>query len=141
MCYPKEKLTKLDDIFSGEVTTAADSSSKTSSVCGRASKLGSKSAGGAYGTAQQSRMDSSASLYSSKDNPLMIKQSSLRVGEDVISERCTKCGMPKEEYRYVRYILCIRKPTYIVTFFCFLFWATLNFTLWMPNVWFLIHKI
>ena len=103
MCYPKEKLTKIDDIFSGEVTTAADSSSKTSSVCGRASKLGSKSAGGAYGTAQQSRMDSSASLYSSKDNPLMIKQSSLRVGEDVISERCTKCGMPKEEYRYVRY--------------------------------------
>ena len=103
MGYPKEKLTKIDDIFSGEVTTAADSSSKTSSVCGRASKLGSKSAGGAYGTAQQSRMDSSASLYSSKDNPLMIKQSSLRVGEDVISERCTKCGMPKEEYRYVTY--------------------------------------
>ena len=94
MGYPKEKLTKIDDIFSGEVTTAADSSSKTSSVCGRASKLGSKSA------AHQSRMDSSASLYSSKDNPLMIKQSSLRVGEDVISERCTKCGMPKEEYRY-----------------------------------------
>ena len=80
-------------------SAAADSSSKTSSVCGRASsKLGSKSAG-AYGAQQSSRMDSSASLYSSKDNPLMIKQSSLRVGEDVISERCTKCGMPKEEYR------------------------------------------
>ena len=47
---------------------------------------------------QQSRMDSSASLYSSRDNPLMIKQSSLRVGEEAVSERCTKCGMPKEEY-------------------------------------------
>ena len=95
-CPPSSRKTGAASGTSGDnvTTTAADSSSKTSSVCGRASKLGSKSA------AHQSRMDSSASLYSSKDNPLMIKQSSLRVGEDVISERCTKCGMPKEEYRY-----------------------------------------
>ena len=40
--------------------------------------------------AHQSRMDSSASLYSVRDNPLMIKQSSLRVGEESVCDRCTK---------------------------------------------------
>lgn len=70
-----------------------ESSSKTSSICGRASKQGSK-----ISVPQQSRMDSSASLYSSRDNPLMLKQSSLRVGEEAVADRCTRCGMPREEY-------------------------------------------
>ena len=83
---------KLDNSGTNDVPTV-DTSSKASSVCGRNSKLGSK-----VPAPQQSRMDSSASLYSSRDNPLMIKQSSLRVGEEAVSERCTKCGMPKEEY-------------------------------------------
>ena len=46
-------------------------------------------------TVQQSWMDSLASFYSSKDNrSLIIKLSWLRVGEDMISERCIKleCG-------------------------------------------------
>ena len=55
-----------------------DESSKASSVCGgRASKTS---------KAQQSRMDSSASLFSCRDNPLIMKQSSLRVGEESVGE-------------------------------------------------------
>ena len=55
-------------------------------------------------TVQQSWMDSLASFYSSKDNrSLIIKLSWLRVGEDMISERCIKFGMRKEEYRYFWY--------------------------------------
>ena len=52
-------------------------------------------------------MDSSASLYSVRDNPLMIRQSSLRVGEESVWDRCTKCGMPIEEYSEDEIGLCI----------------------------------
>ena len=62
-----------------------DESSKASSVCGgRVSKAGSKQ--------QQSRMDSSASLYSCRDNPLIMKQSALRVGEESIGKAVKKGG-------------------------------------------------
>lgn len=74
-----------------------DASSKASSLCGK--KTGK--------TTSQARMDSSASLYSIRDNPLMIKQSSLRVGEESICDRCTRCGMPIEEYNEDEIGLCI----------------------------------
>ncbi len=43
-------------------------------------------------------MDSSASLFSARDNPLLLRQSCLRIGEDSVSDRCSRCGLPKEEY-------------------------------------------
>ena len=58
-----------------------DESSKASSVCGgRVSKAGSKQ------HQQSSRMDSSASLFSCRDNPLIMKQSALRVGEESVGK-------------------------------------------------------
>ena len=58
-----------------------DSSSKASSVCGK------------------NRENSSSSLLSgNRDNPLLMKQSALRIGEDSIVDRCSFCGVVREEY-------------------------------------------
>ena len=63
--------------------TTIENSSKASSVCG----------GG------KNRENSSSSLLSSnRDNPLLLKQSALRIGEDSIVDRCSHCGAIKEEY-------------------------------------------
>ena len=55
-------------------------------------------------------MNSDGSLYSvpttgaaattNRDNPLLLRQSCLRIGEDSIVDRCSRCGVVKEEYRY-----------------------------------------
>ena len=54
-------------------------------------------------------MNSTGSLYSVptgasttiRDNPLLLRQSCLRIGEDSIVDRCSRCGLVKEEYRFV----------------------------------------
>jgi hypothetical protein len=59
----------------------ADGSSKASSVSGK------------------NRENSSNSLLcGGRDNPLLVKQSTLRIGEDSIVDRCSNCGSVKEEY-------------------------------------------
>lgn len=65
-----------------------DSSSKASSVCGtHPHDKGGK------------RENSSSSLLSGvRDNPLLLKQSALRIGEDSIVDRCSNCGAITEEY-------------------------------------------
>ena len=47
-----------------------------------------------------SRMNSSSSLMSQsgRDNPLLLRQSCLRIGEDSVADKCSRCGHVKEEY-------------------------------------------
>ena len=65
-------------------------------------------AGSRFGSRTQSRINSDGSLYSApaggpsgtnRDNPLLLRQSCLRIGEDSIVDRCSRCGVVKEEYR------------------------------------------
>ncbi len=39
-----------------------------------------------------------SSLFQVRDNPLLLKQSSLRTGEDSVVDRCSHCGAVREEY-------------------------------------------
>ena len=64
--------------------------------------------GSRFGSRTQSRINSDGSLYSApaggpsgtnRDNPLLLRQSCLRIGEDSIVDRCSRCGVVKEEYR------------------------------------------
>ena len=47
---------------------------------------------------QSSRINSASSLNSSRDNPLLLRTSCLRIGEDSINDKCSRCGLVKEEY-------------------------------------------
>ena len=73
------------------LTTAGDGSSKASSVCG-----------GGGGMGRTARENSSSSLCGGggggRDNPLLLRQSALRIGEDSVVDRCTNCGAVREEY-------------------------------------------
>ena len=70
------------------LTTTGDGSSKASSVCG-----------GGMGMGRSGRENSSSSLCGGgRDNPLLMRQSALRIGEDSVVDRCTNCGAVREEY-------------------------------------------
>ncbi len=78
-----------------------DTSSKASSVCGGGGGAGGAGGGGGGGGAgkYKYRENSSSSLLSGvRDNPLLLKQSSLRIGEDSVVDRCSNCGAVLEEY-------------------------------------------
>ena len=53
---------------------------------------------------RNARENSSSSLCGggggggSRDNPLLLRQSTLRIGEDSVVDRCTNCGAVREEY-------------------------------------------
>eukprot|EP00094_Tigriopus_californicus_P000131 TCALIF_00127-PA protein Name:"Similar to UNC79 Protein unc-79 homolog (Homo sapiens)" AED:0.02 eAED:0.04 QI:0/0/0/0.66/0.5/0.33/3/0/2591 len=72
-------------------TQVLEVNSKSSSICGG-----------------KARENSSSSLLAGhRDNPLLMKQSALRTGEESIVDRCSHCGAIKEEYTEEDIGLCI----------------------------------
>nr|XP_040575380.1 protein unc-79 homolog [Lepeophtheirus salmonis] len=76
-----------------QIGSTMENNSKTSSLCGKKVKA--------------AKTDSVGSLSSTRDNPLLLKHSALRVGEDAVVDRCSQCGQIKEEYSDEEIGLCI----------------------------------